>query len=472
MIMKFLLVCFAVLTLAGGAAWGQVQQGDSLPPSYMVRNIILVGNKKTKNWIIERELSFKVGDSIPGERMQALLDRSRSNLWNTSLFTSVDLRFTSNDRNEADIFVVVSERWYVWPQLIFELAENNLNAWWEHKDFSRITYGVNINHKNFRGRNEEFNVNIQYGFTELLALSYSVPYINKARTLGMGLQASYGQNHQVNYNSDHNKRLFYKNLDEVQQRFVKSGFQLSYRPKLQARHSFGLSYNQVEISDSIKARNPNYLPGDRKDEKFLIANYTYVYDRRNNKAYAVKGIFFMAAFSQVGLGLLGSNVSQSWTQLEVKKYWQLRKSLFFSVLGRTQCYFSGKQPYFIRQGLGYSDKTTIRSYELYVIDAQQLAIAKAQLRYRFLSTSPRDLEFIPFSKFRKFYVNAYLGLYTDAGYAWDTGVYPNNFLANDLQHGSGISLDIHSIYDLVFRAEYSINKFGEHGLFLHFVAPI
>jgi hypothetical protein len=50
--------------------------------------------------------------------------------------------------------------------------------------------------------------------------------------------------------------------------------------------------------------------------------------------------------------------------------------------------------------------------------------------------------------------------------------FPKNSLADELQFGYGIGLDFVTYYDIVLRSEYSFNKFGEHGFFLHFVAPI
>jgi hypothetical protein len=75
-------------------------------------------------------------------------------------------------------------------------------------------------------------------------------------------------------------------------------------------------------------------------------------------------------------------------------------------------------------------------------------------------------------RFGKFHYAFYLGIFSDAAYVDDQIGYTGNNLANQIQFGNGISLDFVSYYDIVIRAEYSINKFGESGLFLHFVAPI
>ena len=65
-----------------------------------------------------------------------------------------------------------------------------------------------------------------------------------------------------------------------------------------------------------------------------------------------------------------------------------------------------------------------------------------------------------------------MGAYLDMGYVDSKTLKSNNFLTNTFLYGGGLSLDFVSSYDIVFRVEYSINKMKEHGLFLHFVAPI
>ena len=43
--------------------------------------------------------------------------------------------------------------------------------------------------------------------------------------------------------------------------------------------------------------------------------------------------------------------------------------------------------------------------------------------------------------------------------------------SNEFLYGYGLGIDFVTYYDIVFRVEFSANKFGETGLFLHFNAP-
>jgi hypothetical protein len=68
----------------------------------------------------------------------------------------------------------------------------------------------------------------------------------------------------------------------------------------------------------------------------------------------------------------------------------------------------------------------------------------------------------------------YLGFHSDIGYVLEPNNHETNGnqLPNRLLWGNGIGFDIVTYYDRVMRMEYSINHLGEHGFFLHFLAPI
>src|SRR6266700_2107991 len=57
--------------------------------SFVVDNIYIEGNRKTKPYIIERELPFKSGDSIYLPDLVKGFDIARQQLINTSLFNDV-----------------------------------------------------------------------------------------------------------------------------------------------------------------------------------------------------------------------------------------------------------------------------------------------------------------------------------------------------------------------------------------------
>ena len=60
---------------------------DSTEHKVVVSAINVTGNKHTKTYIIEREITFKVGDSLLQKKLTATLIQARNQVYNTNLFT-------------------------------------------------------------------------------------------------------------------------------------------------------------------------------------------------------------------------------------------------------------------------------------------------------------------------------------------------------------------------------------------------
>jgi hypothetical protein len=89
-----------------------------------------------------------------------------------------------------------------------------------------------------------------------------------------------------------------------------------------------------------------------------------------------------------------------------------------------------------------------------------------------LPTRISYVNYIPLEKFRTIPHTFYLNLFCDQGYVRDRYFSNVNPLANSILIGYGAGLDYVTYYSIVFRVEYSINRLGEGGVFLHFTAPI
>ena len=59
----------------------------------VVYNIDLLGNKRTKEHIILRELTFKQGDTIAQNLLEKYLEQSKINLRNIELFNFIDIQY-------------------------------------------------------------------------------------------------------------------------------------------------------------------------------------------------------------------------------------------------------------------------------------------------------------------------------------------------------------------------------------------
>lgn len=438
----------------------------------VIQNISIVGNRITKPNIITRELLFQIGDTIASKDLTTQLEQSKKNLLNTSLlnFVKIEWALVSNDKIHVIIFV--TERWYTFPLPIFEIDDNNFNTWWETKDFSRINYGFHLVRNNFRGRKEKLSITAQFGFTERFRLRYNIPYINKNQKGGLSFSFSYNRRDEIAYTSQNNERLQFKSQTNDAIKNYSAGIGYNFRKEIFNTHSFGLEYDQNQIIDSVRILNPNYLGGNRLKSSYLTFYYYYTIDKRDSKNYPLSGEYFRFNIRKTGLGILKDNVDLTNVKVQLKKYWQLQDRVFFASSLQGEYALNNNQPYLLRNGLGYSSSYGIRAYELYVIDGQNIGLGKAQIKYQIVKPREVDVKFIGYDKISKFHYAFYLGLFTDFAFVEDNTGFQQNRLANDLQYSTGIGLDFITYYDMVIRTEFSINKFGESGLFLHFVAPI
>src|SRR6187455_2897480 len=115
------------------------------------------------------------GDTL--KNLDNTFRRSKENVLNTSLFHTVDITWLA-DGDNLTAYIILSERWYIFPVPIFEVVDRNFNEWWKTKNFSRVNYGAYLYWNNFRGRNETVTMAIRLGYTQRFSLYYEIPFIN------------------------------------------------------------------------------------------------------------------------------------------------------------------------------------------------------------------------------------------------------------------------------------------------------
>ena len=133
-------VLFALLLLfsAVRSQTGQDNQ-DSLPNRKLfIAAVRLIGNTTTRDWIVHRELAFRAGDSLTVFELLIKMTFSTNNLNNTSLFNTVDVKYVGTGTGNVADYVLLAERWYIWPVPVIELAETNFTAWWENQRLSQV----------------------------------------------------------------------------------------------------------------------------------------------------------------------------------------------------------------------------------------------------------------------------------------------------------------------------------------------
>lgn len=436
----------------------------------VIRSFRIIGNKKTKEHIILREMGFGLNDAIQIESLAEMLTQAQKNLMNTSLFNFVSVNYVHEEVNQIDVVVNVIERWYLWPSLIFEVADRNFNVWWRARDWTRVNYGFTLTKYNMRGRRETLQLTARLGTWQQYRLAYNLPFIGKNLKTGLYVSYSYLRNREVGYRSFNNELLFYNNATDYVRQEQVGRVKLTFRKKVFNTHSLEGRFTSSWVDDTLKVIGPGYFSGNKSSTGFFSLHYTFVSDHRDIKAYPLKGYLLGADISQFGLGVLSEESSGFLrAELELRYYHTISKKWFAGFWAKTRLASSYLQPYYLQRGLGYGNDY-VRGFEYYVVDGQQTFLTKLFIKYQLMAPKTLEMGFGG-DRFGKTHHAFYLNFFVDGGYVSDQLYTKDNPLANRALGGIGLGLDYVTYYDRVFRVEAALNSKNEPGVFFHYGIP-
>lgn len=446
------------------------QNKNTTEDCFKINDIVLLGNKRTKNYIIERELLFKKNDTIIKNNINNIFEKSRQNLLNTSLFNFVTISISKTDdtTKKIDILIEMVERWYLWPIPIFELADRNFNAWWQERDISRVTAGLNLIQENFRGRRENFIIGFALGYNMQYTLNYIIPYLNKEKTFGLGFYASFTANRELPYKTQNDKLQFYRADNYYLSNEINTYIEGLYRPVFYQYHSFRITYARFFYNDSLLILNPAI--SEQKNVQYAGLYYQLKIDYRDNKAYSLKGWYLDMDITEKGIFSNGV-INVLYLHATARKFGRIYNRLYYGAELSGKYNFSNELHYNETKALGYL-RDYVRGYEYYVIDGKHFLLGKTNLKFELLAPRKYHLKFIPTEKFSKIHFAFYMNAFFDVGYVYSEKITNNNKLPNTLFYSGGLGIDFVTYYDKVLRFEYTINRKKEKGFFISFMAAI
>ena len=314
-----------------------------------------------------------------------------------------------------------------------------------------------------------------YGYDENYSLIYDIPYINRRQTIGTGFAIGYARNHEVPVFTQDDKLTFYKDESSYPRTDFYAWLQLQYRQGIHQSYTLQLRYDKYHFSDSL-TKYSDYSIGKAKNISYFTLYFRLKSDYRDYKPYPLQGFYFDWEFTKNGLGMLkDEHLDVFYTRINLRNYWKISPAIYFASGLSGKISSGGFQPYFLQRGLGYQ-RDFVRGYEYYVVDGQSFVLGKFNLKYRIIRQHICKLNFIRTEKFNKIPYAFYLNLFSDFAYVdnrqKDKDVMYPNLLPNSWLNGNGIGIDFVTYYDKVIRFEYSVNKKGESGFFIHFMTSI
>lgn len=364
-----------------------------------LENIQIKGNRKTKKRIITREIDLQTNVSYTFKELKELIKLDENKIFNTGLFNSVkaEIEFANNSENSVNVVFFVEERWYIWPSIIFKLADRNFSDWLFNQDAAtdRFEYGFKFDQFNVRGLNEKLSAMAQFGFKRRFYFGYNIPYLNKDQTFGMGMNFSFSELDQIDYSNVNDKRLF---IDadsifgddsdrQIISNTLTSSLFFNYRESYYNTHSIRLTYSRTTILEEVLQFNENYLGRDGElEQDYFGLTYIFRRDFRDRNNYPLKGFLIDARLSKIGLGIF-NDINQGNAQGHVSYYKPLKYN--FNIASSFTGYTSYPrfQPYNNLQGLGFANNL-LKGYELYVIQGQHYVMNKTELKKKYSQLKP------------------------------------------------------------------------------------
>lgn len=458
--MRYFLPLLLSILFLNSRAWCREAGSDG--SKVTIHKIVIEGNSVTRRSVILREISIHEGDVIVADSIDALVFENRLRLFNMELFNEVDQR-TERNGDEIDWYIKVKEQWYIIPSVTLEFADRNINTWWakQNHDLRRLTGGVTVTDKNFRGNLETLAFSVQAGYTQKLGISYMRPYTNADQTRGIGFWTSIAQSRQTYYATDSDKLVYagiYTGLVISRQR--EGGITYIYRRAYASKHFFQLNYKDYSVQDTIIKLNPDYYADKRNRARFLELYYRYEYNGVDNWNYSLKG-FKMLTYAVVRKGFEGINV-QSFANVEAGLFGSPLKKWYWSAIVRGRLMYPQDQPYYFRGGLG-TQTDYVRGYEYYITDGSNYGLLRLDLKREIFNNTYS----IPVKYFTAIPFRVYPKIFADAGYI-NSSVPGNSFLSNQLLYSIGVGVDVVTLYDIKIRIEFAYNHLQQSGGYLHF----
>ncbi|GIV45793.1 MAG: hypothetical protein KatS3mg036_0611 [Ignavibacterium sp.] len=399
---------------------------------FVVDSIRIIGNDQTEDFIITRELTFSIGDTLTPE----IIFYNRERIYSLGLFAHVYVNpLVENSTNILEI--KVEERWYIYPIPFVNIKE---------RDWNKLSYGIFLRIDNFRGRNEQINAITSFGYDPSFALNYYNPNLIGKEDFFLRVGFLYSN---VNNKSPSAEILF---GEPFKQKFFRPYLLFGKRLLLFHKLYASIAYNYYETEKYFDGIN---ISGERID-RFPELQLGYEFDSRDLVQFPREGIFTQASYSLKGLGV--NSINYQVARIDFREYRNIVGKLF-SKWRLTARFTSGdKVPYYDYSILGLDER--IRGYFTRKSEGSHFYFTSLEFFYPIIEELNIDLEFIPIipKQLLKYRVALYTQLFGDAG----TALYKNKSLSlNRFQSGYGIGLTFLVLPYNLLRIEYAFDNFGK-----------
>lgn len=399
--------------------------------SLFISHIIFVGNVKTKEHVLLREMKSRVGSQYLPDQVQE--DGKR--LQNLKLFTRVEMKPMLTEEGDVALIVIVAERWYVFPYPILFISE---------RDWKKLSYGAGLVYENVRGMNTDLSISGWLGYNPGVNFYYYNPWFGGEKHLFTKLL--------IFSNRIRSKSPFYPRFHEKHQGFLwtlgkRWGYHTFFSVEMGFdRLSLPEEYHHLTLTKSGTDQLPSVGASFRYDTRDL---YEYPRSGWRVNGYAQKTYYP----DQIDYFRYGA---------DIRRYISLYRD--FSLALRSMIDASPNHlPTYARRYLGFEER--IRGHYSDRREGDNRWIAGAELRFpiigvRYFNLGDTDSPMGSYAMNLPFGVSG--ALFYDAGNVWSHSQTPFDRPLS----GFGVGLHVHLPYIELFRVDYAFNQDGKSQIIL------
>lgn len=401
--------------------------------SIVVDSILITGNSTTEDFIILRELTFGVGDTLNHN----LASYNRERIYSLRIFNEVKLiPFQFNKKNI--LHIEIEESWYIYPLPFVTLKD---------KDWDKVSYGISVSLLNFRGRNETLSGYAAFGYDPSFGFSYFNPNLSYDQNLNFQIKLGYGTS---TNKSSQAEALYGASFEQTN---ITSRLQLGKRFGNYHWAYFRTGFDYVETPFYISGINAS----DGNIDRTLVVGASYVYDTRDLTLYAADGIYSLISYEFKGLGIDGINYRVA--DIDFREYRKIIEK--FTAKWRLSLRHTAGEtvPYYDYSYLGYGER--IRGYfNNGLSEGNDRFVGSVEINYPILEETRINLYWVPLlpNSLLSYRVAVIAGLFGDTGVTRNSGepLAIKNFMTG---YGTGISFLLLPYF--ICRIEFAVNDNGK-----------
>lgn len=401
--------------------------------SIVVDSILITGNSTTEDFIILRELTFGVGDTLDHH----LASYNRERIYSLRIFNEVKLiPFQFNQKNI--LHIEIEESWYIYPLPFVTLKD---------KDWNKVSYGISVSLLNFRGRNETLSGYAAFGYDPSFGFSYFNPNLSYDQNLNFQIKLGYG----TSTNKSSRAEVLYG--ASFEQTNITSRLQLGKRFGNYHWAYFRTGFDYVETPFYIAGINAS----DGNIDRTLVVGASYVYDTRDLTLYAADGIYSLISYEFKGLGINGINYRVA--DIDFREYRKIIEKFTAKWRLSLRHTAGATVPYYDYSYLGYGER--IRGYfNNGLSEGNDRFVGSVEINYPILEETRINLYWVPLlpNSLLSYRVAVIAGLFGDTGVTRNSGepLAIKNFMTG---YGTGISFLLLPYF--ICRIEFAVNDNGK-----------